>query len=98
MSTPLGTGAEGLSAAPKNAQGAIDLYDAWADSYEDDLRAWGYAAPDITARLLHDLPLKLNSDQDMVVDQANIAVLDSGCGTGMSIYNIYQSNQQPQQV
>ncbi len=49
------------------------LYDAWAESYEDDVAAEGYATPRRVARALaaHSTDMKA-------------PILDFGCGTGLS--------------
>ena len=48
------------------------LYDEWADSYDKNLRDWGYEAPALSARYAfsHAAP--------------DAVVLDVGCGTGLS--------------
>lgn len=62
----------GLGAAPKTAEGAVQLYDEWADDYDKCLISWGFEAPDRVAALLKG---RMKADGK---------VLDLGCGTGMS--------------
>jgi predicted TPR repeat methyltransferase len=50
------------------------LYDEWAPKYEADVRAWGYDAPEQVAALL----------AKHTPDRATGAVLDTGCGDGLS--------------
>ena len=69
--------AEALNTTDKSAEGAAQLYDAWAATYDQTLRDWGYEAPAKIAELLADhrsggnIPLC-------------VPVLDCGCGTGLS--------------
>lgn len=63
----------GLGAYSKDAEGAVQLYDEWADDYEKCLVSWGYEAPRRVAALLKERGVP-----------ADGAVLDLGCGTGMS--------------
>ena len=62
-----------LSTAPKTADGARELYDQWAEGYDEALLSWDYPAPSRCAEILK---------------QAGAAgtarILDIGCGTGMS--------------
>lgn len=71
------------SGAAAHADGALKLdgeretitayYRDWADSYDDDMSAEGYAAPFITAGLAA-----------MVVDaDSSVQAIDVGCGTGL---------------
>lgn len=62
----------GLGATPKTAEGAIKLYDEWADTYDATLTSWGYEAPPKVLALL----------KERLGDDAK--VLDLGCGTGLS--------------
>jgi len=69
-----GIAVPGLGSTPKTAEGAIKLYDEWADTYDDSLRSWGYEAPEhVTALLTARLSGK----------EADAKVLDLGCGTGL---------------
>ena len=52
---------------------AAELYDNWAEEYEADLRAVGYAAPERCARALASADPMLSSP-----------ILDLGCGLGLS--------------
>ena len=52
---------------------ARELYDDWADTYDDEVRGKGYATPFRCAEALADL-----------VDDYTAPVLDIGCGTGLS--------------
>lgn len=69
--------AKALNTTDKSAAGASQLYDAWAATYDQTLREWGYEAPEKIAELLADhrsgstIPL-------------SVPVLDCGCGTGLS--------------
>lgn len=62
-----------LGTTPKTAEGAIELYDKWASSYDKTLRSWDYPAPSRTAALLKSF-----------LHAAELPVLDAGCGTGLS--------------
>lgn len=62
----------GLGTAPKTAEGAVKLYDEWADSYDATLMSWGYEAPERVTAFLNE---RIRSDGK---------VLDLGCGTGLS--------------
>ena len=60
-----------LQQDPNDAQAVAERYDAWADSYDDDLVSWSYQAPTVVAETL-------------VTQQPEAAsVLDVGCGTGL---------------
>jgi len=61
-----------LGDVPRNADGAVQLYDEWADTYDFTLESWGYEAHLKMAALV----------KDLVPADAN--VLDLGCGTGMT--------------
>merc|ERR1740121_223534 len=75
FSTGTGIPAPQLGSFPKTADGARQLYDSWAADYDAALRSWSYPAPMRTATLLKEyLPDNLRDG----------AVLDSGCGTGLS--------------
>ncbi len=52
---------------------AVNFYDEWADSYDDELAAGGYASPRRCAEALIDVG----------ADPA-LPILDIGCGTGVS--------------
>eukprot|EP00602_Paraphysomonas_sp_CaronLab_P008687 CAMPEP_0185036270 /NCGR_PEP_ID=MMETSP1103-20130426/28991_1 /TAXON_ID=36769 /ORGANISM="Paraphysomonas bandaiensis, Strain Caron Lab Isolate" /LENGTH=220 /DNA_ID=CAMNT_0027573755 /DNA_START=69 /DNA_END=731 /DNA_ORIENTATION=+ len=65
----------GLAAFPKTAAGAIQLYDSWANSYDETLKSWKYPAPQRVAEILSDY----YPQRDM-----HTKVLDMGCGTGLS--------------
>ena len=66
-----------LNTTDKSAAGAVALYDAWAATYDQTLREWGYEAPEKTAELLAD-----HRSGSMI--PLGIPVLDCGCGTGLS--------------
>lgn len=63
---------DGLSGmCTEGSEAIVNYYDDWASGYDDDLAAWGYEAPKITAERLAQLaPLDAH-------------VLDAGCGTGL---------------
>jgi len=63
-----------LGSTPKTKEGAVQLYDNWAPTYDQVLTSWRYEAPDQTAALLTRL---LSSPLDA-------HILDAGCGTGLS--------------
>ena len=69
--------AQAVNTADRSPEGAVQLYDAWAATYDETLREWGYEAPEKIAELLADhrsgstIPLRA-------------PVLDCGCGTGLS--------------
>lgn len=57
----------------KSVDETMELYAQWADNYDDDVRTWGYATPGrIATALKRHLP------------NADTAILDFGCGTGIS--------------
>mmetsp|Transcript_3974 Transcript_3974/g.10765 ORF Transcript_3974/g.10765 Transcript_3974/m.10765 type:complete len:218 (-) Transcript_3974:38-691(-) len=64
----------GLGATPKTKDGAVDLYDKWADTYDETLRSWNYPAPGRITELLK---------QHRGDDAPALPVLDAGCGTGL---------------
>lgn len=57
----------------RGADVAEELYDKWAETYDDSLTAWNYQAPRRVAELCvrHGMP-------------ADGPILDAGCGTGIS--------------
>lgn len=57
----------------RDASSTRDLYDDWADSYEAEVGAQGYATPDRCAAALA-----------KYLDDKTSPILDFGCGTGMS--------------
>eukprot|EP00729_Bicosta_minor_P002580 gene2580-7000_t len=67
-----GIAVDALGAMPKTADGARELYDTWAATYEESLRSWEYPAPSRAAETL----------KEHGVDSAS-RLLDLGCGTGM---------------
>lgn len=62
-----------LTSGSKTADGAKQLYNEWARSYDASLRSWGYLVPSRVAELLKARGCSSTS-----------AILDLGCGTGMS--------------
>ena len=73
---------DGLADSPKTAEGAISLYDSWAESYDESLRSWGYEAPEKTAQLLSDYWGGAHARTICQLDK--LPILDCGCGTGLS--------------
>ena len=69
----LGVPVPALGTSSKDAAGAKELYDTWADGYDSALESWGYPAPRRAAEVL----------ASSGVDRS-ARVLDVGCGTGMS--------------
>eukprot|EP00746_Dinoflagellata_sp_MGD_P121202 gnl/MRDRNA2_/MRDRNA2_56451_c0_seq2.p1 gnl/MRDRNA2_/MRDRNA2_56451_c0~~gnl/MRDRNA2_/MRDRNA2_56451_c0_seq2.p1 ORF type:complete len:276 (+),score=58.40 gnl/MRDRNA2_/MRDRNA2_56451_c0_seq2:2-829(+) len=66
---------EALNKTAKDHDGAVELYDAWADTYDDSLRSWGYNAPEKVAEYLK---------KHMGASIADPQIIDQGCGTGLS--------------
>jgi len=62
---------EWLSADPSDAQDVADRYDAWAQTYDGDLAAWSYRAPEVVAQTVR------------TRHPGAASVLDVGCGTGL---------------
>ena len=62
-----------LGSTPKTAEGARQLYDEWAESYDHSLESWRYRLPQRVAEVLKSLGCDASS-----------RILDLGCGTGMS--------------
>ena len=56
----------------KNSQEAAELYDNWAEDYEQAVLSWGYASPAVAAGFL-----------GRYVEPEDGTVLDAGAGTGM---------------
>ncbi len=56
----------------KDSQEAAELYDNWAEDYEQSILSWGYATPAVTAGFF-----------GRYVDPREGTVLDAGAGTGM---------------
>jgi predicted TPR repeat methyltransferase len=60
-----------LEQGTSDSREVADRYDAWAQSYDDDLASWSYRAPEVVAAtVVGRLP-------------ASGSVLDVGCGTGL---------------
>eukprot|EP00746_Dinoflagellata_sp_MGD_P052995 gnl/MRDRNA2_/MRDRNA2_233996_c0_seq1.p1 gnl/MRDRNA2_/MRDRNA2_233996_c0~~gnl/MRDRNA2_/MRDRNA2_233996_c0_seq1.p1 ORF type:complete len:254 (-),score=59.11 gnl/MRDRNA2_/MRDRNA2_233996_c0_seq1:96-857(-) len=66
---------EALNKGCKGHDGAIKLYDEWADTYDETLKGWGYEAPDKVAAFFK---------KHMSDDVTDPRVIDQGCGTGLS--------------
>lgn len=66
--------AAALHNTSKDHDGAVNLYDKWADTYDDSLSSWGYEAPERIADLLW----------KNIGKEGSKKVMDCGCGTGMS--------------
>lgn len=64
---------DGLRNMSRDSEDVARHYDDWADAYDQNLRDWGYEAPEQTAARLHD-----------ALGRTDVAVLDAGCGTGLS--------------
>ena len=65
--------APALGQTAKTAEGAAELYDAWAKDYDDALKSWGYPVPERVAETLVELKVSTTG-----------VLIDLGCGTGMS--------------
>jgi predicted TPR repeat methyltransferase len=57
----------------KSSEAVRDYYDAWSDSYDNELMSQGYATPGRCAAALLSLGVPLDA-----------SILDFGCGTGVS--------------
>lgn len=69
--SPLGDDGRGLQSAwETRPEEVAELYDRWADVYDDDVERWGYEVPERIAELL---AARVSRDRE---------VLDAGCGTG----------------
>ena len=65
------------------------VYDDWAPTYTDDVRKWGYDMPEQVATLLraittYDAHADVSSDPRAGLPSVDSAVLDAGCGDGLS--------------
>jgi len=60
--------AEELHGSERSYEGALKLYDAWADKYDESLNEWGYEAPQRCAELLRKylLPLMEKEEEEEV--------------------------------
>jgi predicted TPR repeat methyltransferase len=63
--------ADWLDQGTSDAREVADRYDAWAQSYDDDLASWSYQAPAVVAETV------------VTRKPAAGSVLDVGCGTGL---------------
>ena len=59
--------------AARDTQVIRSLYDEWAGSYDEDIKAQGYATPDRAAATLAEF-----------LDNKDAPIFDIGCGTGLS--------------
>lgn len=59
--------------AARDTQVIRSLYDEWAGSYDEDIKAQGYATPDRAAATLAEF-----------LDDKDAPIFDIGCGTGLS--------------
>lgn len=64
-----------LKECGKNGDAAEKLYDDWSTYYDDSLKHWKYPCPAESAKFLKEL---------VEGDKGSVAVLDAGCGTGMT--------------
>ncbi len=72
MGHPGGSTACGLSGQFSSSPAEVaDLYDDWADGYDDDVASWGYEVPSLLVARLG------------AIDRSS-PVLDAGCGTGQA--------------
>ena len=60
-----------LLQGPADPRAVADRYDDWAESYDDDLVAWSYRAPEVVAKTV------VTREPDAR------SLLDVGCGTGL---------------
>ena len=60
-----------LHQGPGDSREVADRYDAWAQTYDNDLASWSYQAPDVVAETV------------VTRQPAAASVLDVGCGTGL---------------
>ena len=58
--------------AAQDSQEVAELYDRWADDYEESILAWGYLTPAVTSWFI-----------GRFVEDAASPVLDAGAGTGL---------------
>eukprot|EP00051_Salpingoeca_urceolata_P027138 m.480175 g.480175 ORF g.480175 m.480175 type:complete len:263 (+) comp21727_c0_seq1:319-1107(+) len=70
---------EALGATPMTTEGAVELYDSWAATYDEALRSWEYPAPTRVAETLRSF-----LDGDGHQAELDVPILDLGCGTGMA--------------
>jgi len=61
----------------KNKDGAVELYDKWASTYDDNLKSWGYVTPERIAEYL-------SNYAGLFGVSKSFKLLDAGCGTGLS--------------
>lgn len=64
-----------LKECGKSGDAAEKVYDNWSSYYDDTLKHWKYPCPAESAKFLKELAGG---------DKGSIAVLDAGCGTGMT--------------
>ncbi len=58
--------------AARNSREIADLYDRWADDYEESILAWGYLTPSVTSWFI-----------GRFLEDRTASVLDAGAGTGL---------------
>lgn len=80
-----------LGATAFDKEGAVSLYDRWAETYDETLRSWDYPAPRRTAELLRTFADAATPDTGRPVPRGlaalrdgSLPLLDAGCGTGLS--------------
>lgn len=79
--TKFGKAKPELGTTPKTKDGAVKLYDDWAEDYDETLKSWGYVAHDRCAEMLKEFCV---ASKPPAFSSKDERVLDAGCGTGIS--------------
>ena len=77
-----------LHSTPRTKEGAEQLYDQWAASYDETLQRWGYPAPRRAAAIMAQLAREHGLEAELRGGGgggggSGARLLDAGCGTGM---------------